>query len=242
MTDMSDLSAAFIEAHAKGTRFLPAMAALSRDEILAVQSAVSTALGPVAGFKVAQVPDAPPIIAPIAARYRVEDGGTKLVGDRFGIELEIGFELLRPLPTPTLPARPQEYFRPCAVFELVDTRLAGEAADNADLKFADFQINAGLVTGARLDDWDGSDFGTLKARLVSETETVIDGDATVPGGSALANLALLIEALGDHCGGLQVGQTVITGSLCGLPWFTPDADVTGWIEGLGEVSVKLRRA
>jgi 2-keto-4-pentenoate hydratase len=53
---------------------------------------------------------------------------------------------------------------------------------------------------------------------------------------------LLLAHLGDHCGGLQVGQTVITGSLCGLPWFTPDAIVTGWIAGFGEVSINLQAA
>lgn len=242
MTEIATLTAALIGAHRTGSRIETAARGLSREDILSVQAAVSAALGPVAGFKVGAVPEGPPTLAPIAATYGVMDGGTRVVRDRLGIELEIGFELIAPLPSSALPARPADHFRPCAVLELVETRLAGAAADLPEMKFADLQINAGLVVGTRIDAWDGSDFGTRRARLGTGSETVLDGPATVPGGSALANLELLLANLGDHCGGLQVGQTVITGSLCGLPWFTPDADVTGWIEGLGEVSVRLRQA
>ena len=33
---------------------------------------------------------------------------------------------------------------------------------------------------------------------------------------------------------------VIIGSLCGLPWFTPDEVVTGWIDGFGTVSINVQ--
>ena len=242
MTDISGLAADFIEAHRTGARIVPAATALSRSDILAVQSAVSAALGPVAGFKIGAVPGALPIFAPIQRRYCLANGGTREVRDRLGVELEVGFELIRPLPSMTLPARPQDHFRPMIALELVDTRLSDEVRDIPDLKFLDFQINAGLVSGTPLDDWSGADFGTLKAQLSTETDSILDGEATVPGGSALANLDLFLTHVGDHCGGLQVGQIVITGSLCGLPWFTPDALVTGWIEGLGTASVRLTQA
>ena len=68
----------------------------------------------------------------------------------------------------------------------------------------------------------------------------LKSSATVPGGWALANLALLVALLGDQQGGLQVGQMVIIGSLCGLPWFTPDEVVTGWIDGFGTVSINVQ--
>ncbi len=242
MTDCAGLAETLINAHLKASPVAPAVSTLSRAEILTVQSIVSTALGPVAGFKVSAVPEGPPILAPIQARYIVANCGTRAVPERLGIELEVGFELVEPLPSASLPARPEKYFRPCVVLELVETRLSGEAAERPDLKFADFQINAGLVVGDKLEDWDGSDFGTLPARLHSQSESVLDGEGRVPGGSALANLDLLLINLGDHCGGLQVGQIVITGSLCGLPWFTPGADVSGWVEGLGAVSVKVEHA
>jgi hypothetical protein len=243
MPNTTDIAQAMIAAHENGTRITPNWDVLPRAQVLAIQSRVSAALGPVTGFKVGHAADGgPPIIAPIQSRYDVAGGGTRIVADRLGVELEIGFTLTKPLPAATLPPRPQDYFAPCIALELVNTRLTGDGATRDDLKFADFQINAGMVIGPALTAWDGSDFGTLEARLRTEADITLDGTATVPGGSALANLAMLITHLGGHCGGLQVGQTVITGSLCGLPWFTPDATVTGWIAGFGQVSVKLQAA
>jgi 2-keto-4-pentenoate hydratase len=69
---------------------------------------------------------------------------------------------------------------------------------------------------------------------------VLSGGATVPGGSALENLALLCTNLGDHCGGLKLGQTVITGSISGLDYFSAGTDVVGNVAGFGTVSCQLR--
>ena len=242
MMNLDGLAAALIDAHFTGSRFAADLPPLSQADIRAVQARVSAALGPVAGFKTGRAADGTPTFATIAARYLVADGGTRTVRDRLGIELELGFEIIAPIPRGGLPAHPERHARPCVVLELVDTRLTGTEAERPDLKLADFQINAGLVVGARIEDWDGSDFGLLQAQLRGADRVVVDGPVTVPGGSALSSLELLLVTLGDHCGGLQVGQTVITGSLCGLPWFTPDADVTGRIGGLGDVSVRLRGA
>ena len=240
MTSTDSIIADLIAAHHSGGRIADIDLPLSRAQIMLIQSGVSVALGPVAGFKVGASPDGGlPILSPIQARYVAPDGGTRPTRDRLGIELEVGFTLTRALPAAALPDRVQDYFQPCIALELVATRLSPADAERPDMKFADFQINAGLVTGPLMPDWDGSDFTTLPARLSSDRQVVVDGPATVPGGSALANLALLVTHLGDHCGGLQVGQTVITGSLCGLPWFAPGEVVTGWIAGLGTVSISV---
>ncbi len=247
MTEVADLSAfiaAMQKAHEAGTRFAPSGAGVElpadRDACLAVQQAVAAARGGIAGFKVAAgVGAVAPVVAPIAVADVVEDGGRAAVRDVLGVELEIGFELLKPLPGSGLPEPVAEYFVPRPVIELVDTRLEGEGADTPLLKLADMQINAGLVAGAPLTDWDGRDFGAVEARMTAGETVVLDGAATVPGGSALANLALLCEVLGDHCGGLQPGQVVITGSLCGLPYFPAGTEVSGEIAGLGTVAVSL---
>ena len=239
MTDPQTLAAALIEAHRTGARLDAPVLPLSRDEALWVQAAVMADLGPVAGFKVARVAGGAPILAPIPACHRLADGGTHRVRDRVGVELEVGFELIAPLPAGDLPTDLAAFFRPCAVLELVDTRLSGPAADDPAMKLADLQVNAGLVVGGALSDWDGSDFGTVTGALRVGDQVVLDGPATVPGGSALANLALLVANVGDHCGGLQPGQVVITGSLCGLPRFGPGHAVKGQIAGLGRVALAL---
>ncbi|WP_226623739.1 hydratase [Alloyangia pacifica] len=242
--DLSDFVAALQRAHETGARFAPAPGDMalpeSRSESLVVQAEVARLRGAVAGFKVAAGTGVvAPVVAPIAAADVVADGGKAAVKDQLGIELEIGFELLQPLPGPGLPEPVEAYFAPRPVIELVDTRLEGESAGAPLLKLADMQINAGLVSGAALEGWDGSDFGAVEARLVCGETVVLDGSATVPGGSALANLRLFCEVIGEHCGGLQPGQVVITGSLCGLPYFPAGTEVSGEISGLGPVAVSL---
>jgi len=68
---------------------------------------------------------------------------------------------------------------------------------------------------------------------------LLDGATEVPGGSALGTLHALHRAIGDHCGGLQPGQVVITGTIHPLTYVTGDIEVRGEITGLGAVSVSL---
>jgi len=206
-------------------------------DALAIQEAVQRQIGRVAAFKVASGPDGQTVIAPIPASRTYRDAARVPVRDSLGVELEIGFEVLAP-PGPAPMSDLVRVFRPRVVLELVDTRLTGAGHDPM-LKLADMQINDGLVIGSTPNDWDGGDFGPVEARLVCGDRVVIDGNATVPGGSALANLALFCATVGSHCGGLRAGQVVITGSLSGLDYFPPGTDVTGSIVGLGAVRCRL---
>lgn len=207
------------------------------DQALEIQRRVQETLGPVGGFKVARRPEGPPVIAPISMDSIVPIGSDIAVADRLGIELEIGFEAITDH-TPGMIGRPQDHFRPLIVIELVNNRLVG-TEDDALLKLADMQINSGLVVGPSLETWDGRDFSNVRGRLRCGTETVIDGDVAVPGCSALGNLVHFLEHVGDHCGGLRKGQIVITGSLCGLPFFPSGTSVCGEIAGFGEVTCQL---
>lgn len=238
MTTVETVSAALIEAHASGrnadARRLPVP---GYDEALEIQQRVQPHLGPVGGFKVARQADGPPILAPIPAARRLPSGARIPVRDRMGIELEIGFEVIAP-PSGDVMQDPASVFRPRVVLELVETRLDG-AEDSPMLKLADMQVNAGLVVGPELTNWDGSDFGQVTAALRCGDRQVVDGAVSVPGGSALANLALLRDHAGDHCGGLQQGQIVITGSLSGLEFFPGGTHVAGRIEGIGAISCDL---
>ena len=228
MTTTEIFSAALIEAHRTGARADAAdLPVPSHAEALEIQRRVQDSIGPVSGFKVAAIP----------AGRTVASGARIEVADQLGIELEIGFELIAPLSGDPM-ERPQDHFRPRIVLELVDTRLTG--ADDAPMKkFADMQINAGLVVGPVLDGWDGSDFGQIPAFLRCGDVQVIAGPVTVPGGSALSNLKLFLDHVGDHCGGLQPGQIVITGSLSGIDYFPGGTEVRGSIEGFGEVTCHL---
>lgn len=238
MSTINTLTAALLQARESGLRADAAgLPVPSYEEALEVQKRVQANLGPVAGFKVARRPEGPPVIAPIDAAKVVESGAGVAVRDMLGIELEIGFEVIE-TPGADPVAEVARVFRPRIVLELVDSRLDGRDIDPL-LKLADMQINDGLVLGPALTGWEGGDFGTVEARLACGDTRVVDGEVAVPGGSALANLGLLCAHVRDHCGGLQPGQVIITGSLSGLEYFPAGTDVDGRIAGFGRVSCRL---
>lgn len=226
------------EAHASGLRRGAGPSDVpSYEEALEIQRRVLPALGAVSGFKVGAFRPGQPAMAPIPVARTFASGADVPVRDEIGIELEIGFEVLR-LPDTGMRSTPQAYFRPRIVLELCDQRLTGDSLDPA-LKLADMQLNDGLVIGPAWPEWDGRDFGCLDARLRCGETTVVDGSVEVPGGSALANLWRLLDHIGDHCGGIDVGHVLITGSVSGLRWFPPGTDVHGVIEGFDPIACRI---
>lgn len=244
--DLSVLTLALLEARRTGR---PVTGELVReleptvDAAYRIQAEVARAIGQVGGFKVANKPDAPRIMAPIFSKDIVTAPASVGVSseEEIGIELEVGFRIERTLPDRNTPNR-REAISQCLcalpVIEIVRTRLPRDATPV--LKLADNQINGGLVLGAPITDWTSLSLGPVTARLDLGEDRVLDGEVGVPGGNAFENFLVLEEMLGDHCGGLRPGQVVITGSLNGLPYVRAGIDVRGRIDGLGEVSLSLK--
>lgn len=213
------------------------------DAAYRTQTLVTAKIGPVGGFKTARKPGGEEqIAAPIYSRSIKPSPAvyTRSEIDSIGIELEIGFRINQPLPDPSEPdfeALVRQRVSPVAVIEVCDTRLENFQEASPVQKLADNQLNGGLVVGTPLDDWDDLDMSSVNARLVFGTETVLDGPAAVPAGDAFKTLLGLVRQLGDHCGGLQPGQYVITGSVNGLPFIERGVPVHASIEGLGELQV-----
>jgi len=246
---MNDPLVAQLLAAREGGAKLPATAGedLTRARIFAVQEAVAARLGPVGGFKVACPADAPIVIAPIMACdvYQTPAEITVSVREDVGVELEYAFRLIASPPdrdATDFEARLRASVELLPAFELVQSRLADPKGAGAALKMLDNQLNGAVVLGEARRDWQGLDVTQAEARLVLGGETLLDGASPVPGGDAFATLCALTRALGDHCGGLQVGQVVITGSLNGLPWITPPTTAQGRIAGLGDVAMTLKTA
>lgn len=236
----NEFAKALLNAHRSGTRFVPSgLVPVRSDQAFAAQATVIAEFGSVGAFKVADKTGAPFVMAPIRADRLFENGDKVPVIDRVGIELEVGFEILSPLPQGADIAKIARNVWPRPVIEIVDTRIDGPLADDPFVKLADLQANSALVVGARAVDWDGTDFGDVVAQLTCGDTKVLDGKATVPGGSALSMVSKLAERVGGHCGGLQPGQIVITGSLNGLPYFPAGQDLHGRIATLGEISCHL---
>ncbi|MBC6716282.1 2-keto-4-pentenoate hydratase [Aurantimonas sp. DM33-3] len=210
------------------------------DGAYAVQQLVCEAFGPVAAWKTGRKRVADPVIA-----APVLEGGLRASGASFstgelgacGVELEIGFRLDRPLPpfdTADFEALARDCVTPLAVIEMVDGRIDGfmDAAPLA--KLADNQSNGGLVFGTQVNE------GTLdltepEVRLTFDGREVVTGRQKVPGGDAFSVFLAFARMVGDHCGGLQLGQIVTTGTLSGLPFVAPGTVIEGWISGLGPV-------
>lgn len=232
-----------VTAHQTAQRLAPTGPAPSdATQVYDIQRRVAASLGPVGGFKTARKGDAPPIMAPLFASGILRSGAQVPVRDVMGIELEVGFEILRDRPAGGWPRDLSDLvacLRPVAVIELVDTRIKGPLAEDPLAKLADNQINAGLVIGETAPDWAGQDFGTPLARMKAGADVLLDGQGLVPGGSALETVAALAREIGDHCGGLKQGQIIITGSLHPLVYYPAGTHVEGWIEGIGSVSVTL---
>ena len=216
----------------------------SIQEAYNVQAAVALERGLVAGFKAARKPDSALVSAPLMSSGLVANGGSAAsqFGGNLGVELEVGLRLLAPLPAADDPGfmdALRNSVQPVLVIELVDTRLSGPLSEDALNKLADAQVNAGLVVGPDLPDWDGGPISLVSARMRAGDTVLLDGPATVPGGDARESLRVLAATLGDHCGGLQPGHIVITGSLHPLTYVAPGTFVEGWIDGFGTISVSI---
>lgn len=239
---LNDFVSCLIDAHRTGTRFVPKeRLPETSEEAFAVQSAVMERFGPPGAFKVASKAGAPFVMAPIRADRVFRSGDAVPFIDRAGIELEIGFEVLSPLPRTDDLAVLATCLRPLPAIEIVDTRIAGPQADQPFVKLADQQANGALVIGRPLNDWDGDDFSRVHATLAGDAAICFDAEATVPGGSALTLVAELARRIGNHCGGLKPGQILITGSLNGLPYLSRSADIVGAISELGQVACRVTR-
>ncbi len=218
---------------------------LTRERVFAVQEALAAELGPVGGFKVACPPDAPIVIAPIYASDIHASPATLTLprDEEIGVELEYAFRVIAPLPNRDahdFAARLREAVELLPVFELVQSRLEDPKSAGALLKMLDNQLNGAVVFGAPIREWQDIDVTRATATLKIGDEVHLDGAARVPGGNAFATLHKLALAIGDHCGGLNPGQVVITGSLNGLPWVRPGLLAKGEIAGLGVVEMELR--
>ncbi|WP_428649644.1 hypothetical protein [Roseibium sp.] len=218
--------------------------AVSLEEAYIVQEAMAERFGPAGAFKVACKPGQPVIMAPIYASDIRPSGASfpTPAGDLVGVELEIGFRILKPLPAPGSADFRQKLRDSVAlvpVIEVVLTRLEDPNTVSPMLRLADNQLNGGLVVGPERTDWQDLDLTRATATLDFGETRVLDGTVPVPGGDAFENLCKLVDLAGTHCGGLQPGQVAITGSLNGLPYIEAGTDVRGWIEGLGEVAVSF---
>ncbi len=239
MRDLQSFVEPLIAAYAERGVFVPgAVVPTGVAEACAVHDALIDAYGPVGGFKVIQKAGLEPAIAPIPARRCLPSGSKVETPASFGVELEVGFVVVEPLPARDVPdyrARLIAAVRPAPMIEVVATRVEGPLADDRFVKLADLQACEALVSGDTLGDWTGADFETPTIEFTAGTDPIHLGAGQVPGGSAIAALETAALVLGDRYGGLQVGHRLLTGTLVPLAPTLAGQTITGKITGLGEV-------
>ncbi len=225
---------------------LERMPIASRAEAYAIQEAVASALGPVGAWKVgAPSPEAEPARAPILAEA-IHASPARLPAAAFhhiGIEVEIAYRLGRDLPPREAPYDRTEVEAAIEAIlptvEIVDTRLADPEAMGPLWKLADNQLNGGLVLGEPLASWRAVDPMTQPVRLQVDGALVHEGRGGNSAGDPMRLLVWLANACGSHCGGLRRGQVVTTGTLTGLRFVAPGAEIRASLPGLGEVALSL---
>lgn len=248
MTSNSEIAQALIAARLSHTRIDTGEfsdAPQTRADSYAIQQVVADRFGPVGAFKTGRrAPGDEPIMAPIFADATRQSGAAfrpeELPG--IGIELEIGFRINCPLPDAAdsgFADRLRRCVSPLPAIEIVDTRLVDKDAAGAMWQLADNQSNGGLVCGEPVEDWDHLDLATAAIELTVGGAMEFSGPHQVPGGDAFDVFCAFAAIAGNHCGGLQPGQTVIVGSLMGCHHIEPAKPVRGSIAGFGDVAVGL---
>jgi 2-keto-4-pentenoate hydratase len=124
--------------------------------------------------------------------------------------------------------------------ELVDNRYADVTKMGGPARIADNVLQAALVTGTEIKDWQKLDFPNLKGRSLLDGKELAKGPGSAVMGSAMISLAWLANTLNKHGRMLKAGDLILTGSVH-PPAFLPGKGVARTeFEGLGGTEVTIR--
>lgn len=219
---------------------LPSPAPADMTEAFAVQDAVAAALGPVAAWKVGRGGNAAPF-----ANDHLRLSPCRWSAAEFfrpAIELEIAFLLDRDVGQDgTVPS--DHELRAAirsvhAAIEIADSRFDTWPVPDRLWALADHQSAGGLVVEQKGVPWVGAPLERVPVSLLIDGKPAFEGAGTNPGGEPFT----LLRDLAAHCtarGGIAAGTYVTTGSLTGMIFVEPGAEVVGEIEGLGRVELEL---
>ncbi|HTM79159.1 MAG TPA: hypothetical protein VL133_16215, partial [Devosia sp.] len=176
MTNASAAQAALMLSRVRRTgeklvTFPEALVPQDRAAAYALQDEIIALEGEVGGWKIASGVEAVPIISPILADAFFSSGTTLNVADLMAtlVEVEVGLKLQS-----DLLAREGGYSRDEVIaaiegflpaFEIIGTRFAESYELPKLLNIGDLQVNAAVVSGALVTDWQGLELGTLKLSL-----------------------------------------------------------------------------
>ncbi len=215
------------------------------EDVYQIQEAVAQRVGKVGGWKAgAETEDATPVMAPIFAS-EIVTSPTTIDHGRYrlrGIEAELAFRLRADLPARDTPYTDEEVADSVEcmlpLIELVDSRLKDYAAAGDLWKLSDNQINAGLVIGEPIEDW--QKLNTDRQRIIQsfDGKVVVDNTGWKFPGTPLGLLRRVADNC-RHCGGLKAGQIATMGSMTGIMFVEPGTVVTAEFFNLGTLRVTV---
>lgn len=163
---------------------------------------------------------------------------------RLGVEAEIALVIGRDMPANGGPYT-RDRAAACisaahAALELVDDRNADYSQITAAKLIANNSLNAGIVLGPAIEDWQAFDLGALKGAMVIDGETVAKGTGADILGHPLNAICWLSNSLNVRGKMLREGDVVMCGSFVRTQFPAAGQTVTCQVEGLGEATVTVR--
>lgn len=162
---------------------------------------------------------------------------------RMGIEFEVAIEIGTDVPTDREHTKETigEYISAVMpAFEMIDDRDADYAHLDAISLLADRCWCSGIVLGTRNENWQHLDIGNLVSEVVwngTADEKGHTGDAL---GHPLNSVAFVANHLRENGKQLKAGEIIMTGSALKTRFPKPGVTATYRIEGLGEVSMRVK--
>ena len=262
-TEEQQQAARFIAEHRLGKMPLPALDAAIRpldiDTGYAVQAIANRQLsranlGKVLGHKVGatnpvlqrRLNIAHPVAGQVFATTIHQRSASLLHGDyvRPGVECEVVVNLGR-----DLPPRAGTYSRAeieaaiasCAAgMEIIDDRYVDVKTLGAPTLIADNALDAGVVIGAPVTNWQALNLPTLAAATAINGNIVGRGTGTDVMGDPINVVVWLANDLSRRGLGLSAGEFVFTGSMVDIVWVQPGNHVVTSVAGLGSVACVFR--
>jgi 2-keto-4-pentenoate hydratase len=242
-TSIDRAAALLAQAHGTGIKLAGlAEADTPRDDAdaWAIQRAVLARLGGrIGGFKAA-VPPGQPGFGAIMPAGGLQASPASLglkPGDTIGIEAEIAFRVLRPIP----PGAGRDEILDAVIafpaIELVASRYDDAATPSHLARVADYFSNGGFVAGKDAPAWRGLDLSNLHVHLTIGDAVIADKTGGNPAGDPVLPLLWLAGFLPGIGLALEAGQVVTTGSCTGLVPAKAGQRVVARFAGLGEVVI-----
>ena len=177
MTDKTERAADFLIAARAADATLSAafpddLKPASVEEVVAVQLATLSRIGPIGGWKVgAPNPTGAPVVSPLPAAGIV-DAPAEVRSRAQGVECEISFRFAKPLPPKAEPYTGEEVLAAIgtcqAAVEIVSSRFVDHMVMDPLSVAADLGAHDGLVVGMPVDTWTPEMFATLGVIMVMD--------------------------------------------------------------------------